>query len=78
MKSIDILVAVRNEEKSITEFVERMNELAPNNVNINFMFLEDGSSDRTVELLKNLSKNYNNINYIYFEKKYGQQHLLMD
>ena len=72
MKSIDILVAVRNEEKSVNEFVERMNELAPNNVNINFMFLEDGSSDRTVELLKNLSKNYNNINYISFENKYGQ------
>ncbi len=72
MKSIDILVAVRNEEKSVTEFVERMNELAPRNVNINFIFLEDGSSDRTVELLRNLSKNFNNINYISFVNKYGQ------
>lgn len=72
MKSIDILVAVRNEEKSVTEFVERMNEFAPKNVNINFIFLEDGSSDGTVELLKGLSKNFNNINYISFENKYGQ------
>lgn len=72
MKSIDILVAVRNEEKNVTEFVERVYELAPKNVNINFIFLEDGSIDRTVELLRSLSKNYNNISYISFENKYGQ------
>jgi|WetSurMetagenome_2_1015567.scaffolds.fasta_scaffold145097_2 glycosyltransferase involved in cell wall biosynthesis len=72
MKSIDILVAVRNEEKNVTEFVESMTGLAPRNVNINFIFLEDGSSDRTVELLKSMSKNFNNVNYISFENKYGQ------
>jgi glycosyltransferase involved in cell wall biosynthesis len=72
MKSVDILVAVRNEEKNVTEFVERVNELVPKNIDINFIFLEDGSSDGTVGLLKNLSKNFNNINYISFENKYGQ------
>jgi glycosyltransferase involved in cell wall biosynthesis len=72
MKAIDILVAVRNEEKNVTEFVERMNKLTPKNVKINFIFLEDGSSDGTVELLQNLSKNFNSINYISFENKYGQ------
>jgi len=72
MKSIDILVAVRNEEKNVTEFVERMNEIAPKNVFIKFIFLEDGSSDRTVELLRNLSKNFDNIDYISFENKFGQ------
>ena len=72
MKSVDILVAVRNEEKNVTEFITKMNELAPEEVNINIIFLEDGSNDNTVEVLRNHSKNLNNINYISFDNKYGQ------
>jgi len=72
MKSIDILVAVRNEEKNITEFITKMHELAPKEVNINIIFLEDGSNDSTVEVLKKHSKNLNNVNYISFQNKYGQ------
>ena len=52
MKLVDILVAVRNEEKNIPEFITKMNELAPGNVKVNIIFLEDGSNDGTVELLK--------------------------
>ena len=56
----------------LLNLLTKMNELAPREVNINIIFLEDGSSDGTVELLRNLSKNLNNINYISFENKYGQ------
>ena len=72
MKSVDILVAVRNEEKNVNEFITKMNELTPKEVNVNIIFLEDGSNDSTVEVLRNLSKKLNNINYISFENKYGQ------
>jgi len=72
MKLVDILVAVRNEEKNIPEFITKMNELTPGNVKINIIFLEDGSTDGTVKLLKDLSIKLNNINYISFENKYGQ------
>jgi glycosyltransferase involved in cell wall biosynthesis len=72
MKSVDILVAVRNEEKNIPDFITKMNELAPGNVKINIIFLEDGSTDDTVKLLNDLSKKLSNINYISFENKYGQ------
>ena len=72
MKSVDILVAVRNEEKNIPEFITKINELAQGNVKINIIFLEDGSNDGTVELLKDLSKKMNNVNYVSFDNKYGQ------
>ena len=72
MKLVDILVAVRNEEKNIPEFITKMNELAPGNVKINIIFLEDGSNDGTVELLKYLSNKMNNVNYVSFNNKYGQ------
>ena len=55
MKLVDILVAVRNEEKSIPDFITKMNELTPKNVKINIIFLEDRSTDGTVKLLRELS-----------------------
>jgi len=72
MKSVDILVAVRNEEKNIPEFITKINELAPGNVKINIIFLEDGSTDGTVKLLSDLSKKLSYVNYISLENKYGQ------
>ena len=50
MKLVDVLVAVRNEEKNIPEFITKMNEITPGNVKINIIFLEDGSTDGTVEI----------------------------
>ncbi|MBK9097304.1 MAG: glycosyltransferase family 2 protein [bacterium] len=72
MKLVDILVAVRNEEKSIPEFISKMKEHKPENVKINIIFLEDGSTDGTVALLRKLSENDENVNYISFENKFGQ------
>lgn len=72
MKSVDILVAVRNEEKTIPDFINRFDELTPEGVKLNIIFLEDGSSDGTVSLLKELSLSKKNVNYISIENKYGQ------
>ncbi len=72
MKSVDILVAVRNEEKTIPVFLDEFNNLAPDGINLNIIFLEDGSNDRSVELLRDLSKKLKNVNYISFDNKYGQ------
>lgn len=72
MKSVDILVAVRSEEKNIPEFILKIKELVPKNVKVNIIFLEDGSTDGTVKLLRELSEGRNDINYISFENKYGQ------
>jgi len=72
MKSVDILVAVRNEEKSIPLFIDEVNELVSGLATVNIIFLEDGSNDRTVEVLRDLSKKYKNVDYISLENNYGQ------
>ena len=72
MKSVDILVAVRNEERSIPLFINKFNELALDNVKVNIIFLEDGSSDGTVPLLRDLSKKFDNVDYISLDNKHGQ------
>lgn len=72
MKSVDVLVAVRNEQKTIPGFINEFNNLVPDGINLNILFLEDGSSDGTVELLRNLSKKLNNVKYISLDNKFGQ------
>lgn len=72
MKSVDVLVAVRNEEKTIPLFINEFNDLIPDDIKLNIIFLEDGSSDSTVKLLQDLSKKMNNVNFISLENKFGQ------
>lgn len=72
MKSVDVLVAVRNEERSIPLFIEKFNELAPHDVKIKIIFLEDGSTDTTIDVLRDCAKAYNNIDFISLDNKYGQ------
>ena len=72
MKSVDVLVAVRNEEKTIPEFINKFDELNSEDVNLNIIFLEDGSTDTTVRLLNELSKSRKDLNYFSLENKYGQ------
>lgn len=72
MKSVDVLVAVRNEEKTIPGFINEFNNLVPDGINLDIIFLEDGSSDGTVALLRNLSRKLSNVNYISLDNKYGQ------
>lgn len=72
MKSVDVLVAVRNEEKTIPEFINKFDELNSEDVNLNIVFLEDGSTDSTVSLLNELSQSRKDVNYFSLENKYGQ------
>lgn len=72
MKSVDILVAVRNEEKTIPAFINKLNELAPKDINLHMIFMEDGSNDATVALLRDISKNVENVDYISLDNNYGQ------
>ena len=72
MKSVDVLVAVRNEERSIPLFVEEFKRLSHNDIKINIIFLEDGSTDGTIEILRDFAKKNENVDYISLKNKYGQ------
>lgn len=72
MKSVDVLVAVRNEEKSIPVFIKKFNKLAPPDVIIRLIFIEDGSTDNTVSVLKDLAAGSENVEYVSLKNKYGQ------
>ncbi len=73
MKSIDLIVAVRNEEQSLPGFVSRLEALQCGpEVSLGVVFVEDGSTDRTRELLRDMATKNPRIKYIFLAQGFGQ------
>ncbi len=72
-KSIDIVVAVCNEEQATATFVQQVAALdLPEQVSLQFIFVEDGSTDRTREVLMSLARVHPNLTYYFLTEGDGQ------
>jgi glycosyltransferase involved in cell wall biosynthesis len=73
MPKIDIVVAVRNEEESLPHFVQSIRALKlREGVELGCLFIEDSSTDATVQVLRDLSARDPLIRYICLTKGHGQ------
>lgn len=72
MRKIDILVAVRNESENIRKFVDQIDNIKINGVEISVVFLEDGSNDDTMDVLRTLSKKSEFVKYYSLKNDFGQ------
>ena len=69
MKKIDLVVPCYNEEESIPLFYEEIKKVRKDiNVNIEIIFVNDGSKDNSLNVMKELSKKDKQVKYI-SEKK---------
>lgn len=76
MQSLDVIIPVYNEECCIDEAVKRLLLLKENlkeELAVNFIFVNDGSSDRSAEILENYAKNNNFIKIINFSRNFGHE-----
>ena len=75
MNKISIIVPCYNEEKSLPLFYEELqkNIASLENVEFEFIFVNDGSSDTTLELIKNLNKTDSRVKYISFSRNFGKE-----
>lgn len=65
---IEIVVPCYNEEKNIEKFFNEINNVLKD-IDFNIIFVNDGSSDNTLEKIKKL----NNVNYISFSRNFGKE-----
>lgn len=73
MTSIDVLVAVRDEEESIPIFLERIAALSlPVDVELKVVFIEDSSEDGTRRLLRRLAATDPSVGYWSLARGFGQ------
>ncbi len=75
MEKITIIVPCYNEEESLPLFYKEIQKLATEmkNVNFEFLFIDDGSSDQTLTLLKSWHKEDKRVRYVSFSRNFGKE-----
>ncbi len=75
MKTVDIIVPCFNENQVLDLFFsETLNVVSKiKNYSFNFIFIDDGSSDNTLEILKKYSEQNNFVKYISFSRNFGKE-----
>ena len=78
MKNIDIIVPCYNEEDSIQPFYDEIKktfDAIPTVSSFRVIFIDDGSTDRTVSVIKGLEEEYGaeKISYISFARNFGKE-----
>lgn len=75
MKLITILIPAYNEEESLQLLYERIGKLAGDiaKYNFEFLFINDGSKDKTLDILKNIATNDKRISYVSLSRNFGKE-----
>lgn len=72
MRSITVIIPVYNEVESLRELHQELTEVLSGNENYELLFVDDGSSDGSIELLTELSNSDPNTKTIQFYRNYGK------
>ena len=72
---ISIIVPCFNEEEAIPVFYKEIDKISKemDYVNFEFIFVDDGSKDKTLRVLKELNSNDQRVHYISFTKNFGKE-----
>ena len=75
MEKISIIVPCYNEEESMPLFYDEICKTASSfdKVDFEFIFVNDGSRDRTLEIARDLSKKDKRVRYISFSRNFGKE-----
>lgn len=72
MKKISLIVPCYNEQEVINLFYEEVNKIKIKNVQLEIIFVNDGSTDNTLNYIRNLAKN-DDVRYISFSRNFGKE-----
>lgn len=74
-EKISIIVPCYNEEESLPIFYKEIDRISKemNEVIFEFLFINDGSCDKTLEILRNMAKKDDRVRYISFSRNFGKE-----
>lgn len=75
-ETLDIVIPVFNEEECINQTISRLlavREDLNDRLEVSFIFVDDGSKDKTLEILKDYAQKYNIIKVLSFSRNFGHQ-----
>lgn len=72
--NLSVIIPVFNEEKNIPHLFQRLNNaIQPMGISYEFIFINDGSRDRSMELIRDLSEHFSFVRFIDFSRNFGHQ-----
>jgi glycosyltransferase involved in cell wall biosynthesis len=75
-KLVSIIIPCFNEEGNIYKLYETLENNISTDYNWEFIFVDDGSSDQTIEKIKALNEKDQRVKYISFSRNFGHQYAL--
>lgn len=76
MNKIVFVIPCHNEEGNIVKLASELNSLNLKNISFRYIFVNDGSTDHTLDILKQISKKDDRVDYISFSRNFGHQSAL--
>ena len=77
MEKISVIVSCYNEEKALPLFYEEMERVRKQDfegiVDFEYIFVNDGSKDKTLEIIKTLREKDKKVRYISFSRNFGKE-----
>ena len=75
MKKISIVIPSYNEEESIPKLYKRLDDVTRKMAQYEFeiLFINDGSSDKTLDIIKNLRNEDKRVCYVDFSRNFGKE-----
>jgi len=75
MKKISLLIPAYNEQEVLEHLYHRIGKLANDNksYDFEFMFVNDGSRDRTLEIIKGYARSDNRVAYVDLSRNFGKE-----
>jgi polyisoprenyl-phosphate glycosyltransferase len=71
---LSIIIPIYNEEHNIHKLIERLRSVVSQmNVSCEYIFINDGSRDRSIEIIKALAQVDPSVKYIDFSRNFGHQ-----
>lgn len=75
MDKISVIVSCYNEEEALPLFYKELEKHVKtfDNVEFEYIFVNDGSKDKTLEVIKNLRKKDKKVRYVSFSRNFGKE-----
>ena len=75
MKKVDLIVPCYNEEQVLNLFYDETKKVINgiSGYEFTFIFIDDGSKDRTLEILEGFAQKYKDVKYISFSRNFGKE-----
>lgn len=71
---LSIVIPIYNESSNLKKLYERLSSVTDTlNVNTEFIFINDGSKDNSIDLIKSLAEKDERVKYINFSRNFGHQ-----